>query len=645
MGAKKGKGKGKGKGKKKKEVPPVIVKKEEPKPKPIIVEDPIPVTTHLAEMEETIEMYNKELMGEIYEETPITYQNFKKNFIFNLQKTVHQLNFIKGKRLKYEETEKAYLWYMEKMKAFEKLKSIDTRTSQLNYQNFPKVDTIKKSDYYEARNFPINFEYDHRDGNIGTMPPKDYLKQFQVRRLTKKEEAPETGIDTDYFGKERPFTAFEKPGQSDKNSTRLISGKTSFKDRLQSATTAHTNTMMKTANTSFTNLAGNLFEQPHRMNIIHEEPQIEMKKDIKAFYSTYKPKYNDENLRIEKLDMDMKNKQLKEKRFIEETKDLMNEWGISRSKNQEDFVRKREMRKIVEIFEEKFRKEEEEAKLALEKRLQEKKNTRKGLIVDDEDEQDEQMDKGKDEDFDGGDEGEEEVEHVVTNKIKNTQGEGEFLLKKNKEVVQNIKIKSETLLDKEKLQIDIMLKNEKLPNEMKPALSLLNPIINTRSTYGKNRGLNEIDNPKDGYKYHYHPMSIMDEINKEEIYSEAKFKKRPLTGINFKPVDKIMDDYLDKRKEISSFRREELVKLKDTLLGKDIHIPLTNLENTFLPADDKIKEYPKVFMPRPGTGLLPKTIIPVKKKSKSAKKSGASGAVAPKSAKKSGSKPKSKKKK
>jgi len=638
MGAKKGKGKGKGK-KKKVEAPVIVIKKEEPKPEPI-PEDPIPITTHLLEMEETIEAYRKEVLDEVYEETPIFHLNFKKNFISALQNLVYQLSFIKDKRLKYEETEKVYVWYREKMSAFDKLKNVDTRTSQLSHQRFPRVDHIVKDDYYEARNFPLNFEFDFRDGNMGIMPPKDHLKQFQVKHIVKQEEQNDkydpTNTTNDFFAKDRPFTAFDREKSLQDQKLRIQSA---YTNRLQSATTNNTGSQFNqtnyrptTANTS--GLGAALIEPVHKVNILHEDLHIGQNRDIKSFYSTYKPKYESNTLNLEKLDMQMKHKQLKEKRFLEETKDFLHEWGSTKSKKEEEVERKREIKKIFEVFEEKYKKEEEDARIALDRELKEKKSSRKGLIVED---QEELLEIGKEESFKDDD----DEEHIVINKVKNMYVDN--LLIKNEEKIGNIKIKSDTIINKSNLPNDLMTKNQdltKLPNEMKPALSILNPIAHTRQIYSKNVNLKEIDNPKDGYAFHYHPLSILENLNNEEIHPERAFKKRPLTGINFKPVDKILDDYLDKRKEISEFRKAELIKLKDTLLNKDIHVPLTNLQNALLPPNNIKDNYPKHFLPRPGSGLQPKIFRPAEKKRG---KSGKKGAGA--SASKSTSKPKKIKKK
>jgi hypothetical protein len=136
----------------------------------LITNEPNP---YLNEMKYRLETYKAELEESIKSNKKIEHESFKKNFFASLENLVHQVIYIKDKKLREEKIDSIYKWYDSKSSFFRSLNPIDVRTDKNFYENFPSVDKHIKSDYYEAQNYPLDFEKEHRTEEGGLLPPRD----------------------------------------------------------------------------------------------------------------------------------------------------------------------------------------------------------------------------------------------------------------------------------------------------------------------------------------------------------------------------------------------------------------------------------------------------------------------------------------
>lgn len=140
---------------------------------PILEEISIDNNPMFNEMKYRLNIYKEEQIKSIKENKRIENDNFKKNFYTSLENLLNQISNLRDKKLKASKIEVVFKWFKVKMTFFNDLNTITKRTDKNVYENYPNLDTNVKSDYYEAGNYPTNFERDHRTEDEGLMPPKD----------------------------------------------------------------------------------------------------------------------------------------------------------------------------------------------------------------------------------------------------------------------------------------------------------------------------------------------------------------------------------------------------------------------------------------------------------------------------------------
>jgi hypothetical protein len=126
----------------------------------------------LEEMRKQLEAYKNEFEESSKNEKKISNLKFKKNLFSCLENLLLQVVYIKEKKLRQQKIETIYKWFQNKKSFFESVNPINTRTNKNFYEVYPKI-SQEKSNYYEARNYPIEFEKEHRTEEVGILPPKD----------------------------------------------------------------------------------------------------------------------------------------------------------------------------------------------------------------------------------------------------------------------------------------------------------------------------------------------------------------------------------------------------------------------------------------------------------------------------------------
>jgi hypothetical protein len=127
----------------------------------------------LTEMMSDLEKYKSDLTEWVMHGKHFENENFKKTFFTSLENLLNQVIFIRDIKLKDEKIENIYKWYKTKWKYFYDLNEITKKTKKYDYENPTSPSDYKKSNYYEAGNYPLNYEKDNRTEETGIMPPKD----------------------------------------------------------------------------------------------------------------------------------------------------------------------------------------------------------------------------------------------------------------------------------------------------------------------------------------------------------------------------------------------------------------------------------------------------------------------------------------
>jgi len=172
---------------------------------------------------------------------------------------------------------------------------------------------------------------------------------------------------------------------------------------------------------------------------------------------------------------------------------------------------------------------------------------------------------------------------------------------------------------------------EKIPTDKVILMKANDKVFEARHTYGTLLKVKEIDNYKDGYKYHVTPLSIYDNLNIENL-KDKKFKapediradqpKRPSTGFEFLRSrynnNPDADNFLNQRKNLTNFNKEYAFKSSEKV--RNLSYNIERIKSAFNPpVDDKV--YPKFFLPTPGFGLVVRAVDPNGKKKKKRGKS------------------------
>jgi len=327
-------------------------------------------------------------------------------------------------------------------------------------------------------------------------------------------------------------------------------------------------------------------------------------KEIKSNYYAFAPKYNFENLYIEKLIRDNKQKQLADNRYFYENHDALNTFGLARAYKKSETERQLNIKRILSN-------QKYEPKEDITRKDEETKNKSDSL-------------------------GNKPSYKISINKIKNMHSEKaekheedkskneEGLVKNPNEVTMEINIKKKNdakiLLDslKEKLVGEFNGdKLSELPSEAVVGASLLDPLLSVRNLYQKNIDIKQIDLTKTQYSMHYRPLSVFDVTNCENSLDNLKFKPpqrnpnllKPSTSYDFKRVDP-EDNPLNRRRLLSSSKQFEVNKIKDSLRHKLIQIK--DINNKLI-VPDKHEVFFSTFLPIPGIRLKAKEVEKKKK--------------------------------
>lgn len=542
------------------------------------------------EMKYRLDIYRDEVEKGIQTNIPIEHENFKKNFYTALDALLIQASFIKDKKLRTEKIVKVFEWFKLKIDSFNNLKCIDTRTDKNPYENYPNMENSIKSDYYQAVNYPTIFEREHRTEDEGLMPPKDRLKEFKTKKITR-----------DLLNRDKAEEDFKGLN----NLNKFDQTKTNDKQRIMSAASS---IALRTTHYTASNTGTKFFQPANLPNI---ETPFDPIREIKSSYSYLRPKYDYSHLILEKNCINEKNKELAEKRTQEEMKEYINQWGMQKAKFKEDVHKKHELKVLIKHYNKALKKEESQDEIVQEEKIHDNLNT--NMVIQDNPLSSEEKSQLINDQAEESEKPEEITKKVETNKMRNVLN---FKLPVNPdEITINIKVKEKVSEKQKELLTEVKTKHDRIPPELSYNLKSQDKVQYMRNTFNTLINVKEIDNPKDGYKYHFNPLSAFDNCNVQIMSVSPTLiqNNRPSTGFNFmlKNMEKGNDNFLAQRRTLSNFKTRDTLQLKDKLRKNNVTMAL--LEEAFLPPSDHVS-YPKYYLPVPGHGLLSKPIEPPKKR-------------------------------
>ena len=209
----------------------------------------------------------------------------------------------------------------------------------------------------------------------------------------------------------------------------------------------------------------------------------------------------------------------------------------------------------------------------------------------------------------------------TTNKIKNLDKKTNLINCNKEEIKHNIKFNEDSSYKKSENITKQMKQNlEKIPTDKVIIMKAHDSVYSTRHTFGILLNVKEIDNSKDGYKYHNNPLSLYDDMNlnldnKINIKEKIIENKRPGTGYEFlrshynRNVNK--EDLLNQRKNLAEYNSVNDFKKPEK--PRNCSLNYERVRSAFIPPTDE-RRYPKFFLPEPGCGLLSRPFDPNEKK-------------------------------
>lgn len=635
----------KGKSKKKKPAPPKVY--EMPtifKPverKPVIIKQCLDYNKIRSELKEKIEKYKEDKIKKIYDNIEIENSEFVVPFFEKLKLTfdyIENMTDEYSKSLNYNEL---WTWYCEKTKNYNDIFKINARTKEGVYEKLDNINVSEKNEYFEAKNYPTEFEIHHRTQDGAILPSKDRLKEVS-RKQVEGYIDPKT---VDYFDRRKSFVfdhlLYKK--EKDELFAKIQSAKIykqsntlkNKKDEIENLkeigiiptkyNEAKIQKMQSNNQSIINNDNVNITQNSSFTNFKHE---IGAKREIKSSYVHYKGDYEYISLNVENKKMAITNKDLKEKRNIQEHKEFLNEWGRAKSHYKTTREIKHEIKDIINNEEKQILKSKE----ICSSNIKEIKTVFGSII---------NIGEKKKDDIKENTEFLNDLEEVmefkednkpILNKVDitrpftaltsaNSTGMNSSFTTKSK----NINIKNRNLFSAklEKLQLyknDI--NREKIPTSATIQLRNHDKVFDIRSNFNKFIDVKQIDNSKNSYAYHFTPLSAFDRKNinskeKENQLSKNKIQCRPKSGVELlrnKKYDCL--NLLETRKLLADLNTNLVKDVKDHMNKKGVI--LKNLNEKILNPNIESR-YNNYYLPKSNMNLLDRPKDPKAKKRKKGK--------------------------
>ena len=590
----------------------------------------------LKELASYLDSYKKNYKKSIDTRIEMKNSSFLNNIFSNLQKLLSEVCYIESKEIFEQKLISVYNWFTKTFNTYKTLSQIKYHTDPAPDQKLTEEElNVDNKDYQEKMNelfIARHNEVSHRTILNDVQRPGDLIMSMKTRHIRKPEVIqPKKLIDT----KENKDTR-ENKGKE------ILSSSMGMKSTFYSTSKSFSNIF-----TGNTNMAMN------KTKTVIYEP----KKEIKSSYSYTRPKYTFQQLSVEQMINSQRNKELNDKRMNEELKQSLNEFGNNKSTYKSNLQKKYELSKIIELYDKKISERDDEREnndkingeeneedlieyfhnqknpqrnrssasihfLQRKKTSEMIKSPQRTLMRTFSTVQAPQMQKE-----------ETRKEKIIVDNIQNVNKKN-YVYKSSNEKKFDVKIKID---QKEAKNKNYQYKNEKeedIPNDLLIKEKNNNGILNARVSNHDLCSFKHHAPLKKNYHNYYNPLSGYDSMNYHNFYNERLIYERnrnnrinfnnraSMTCVDFAKNNFNHENYLEMRSTMDNFKINELKKLKSSRsLSKRIVIKNTKLRSkgdnvideniNFLSLQEaftnptKQVTYPKLFLPRSGSGLLP----------------------------------------
>lgn len=566
----------------------------------------------LIELVSYLTKFKEEYQDSIIKKKEIKNISYHTNLFQNLHKLLSELSYIESKEIFNLKLDKIYFWFNKTIEGEKSIAQISRYTNPLPDEILTEEELNVDNPHYQERQNEIFITkqnaVSHRTILNNIAKPSELIQSLETRTIMPKlsnrdDKRPIKDIFTSSIGMKSTFYSTAK------STNNIFVHDTNF----------------------------------NRKRSIMFEP----KKEIKNSYSYLRPRFSFGQLLIEKMIMEEKNKVIQEKRTNEEIGSYIVHFGHNKSRYKSDIQKKYEINSLIELYDNKLKEEENE-------------NEKNDTINEDEEDLKEYFEKG-------GRELEKKKFYASIHISSNIRNPNKFArtysttnplldnkAKKLKVITNNVQnmnkknriYKSEDEKEytyytkvnkievKDKTYIYFIKKDEtELPGEVLLQEKRNNNILNERINNQKMCSVKSTDPLKTNYYSYYFPLSGYDSMNYSSFHNNRYryqrnsrqsniSKSNSTTCVDFAKKNFNYDNYLEVRNTMSSFKMNELRKLKAShSLGKriiirnskrnkplkplkeDNNIDMKSLENAFLtPTSQKV--YPQMYLPKSVSGLL-----------------------------------------
>lgn len=599
----------------------------------------------LNEIDSKISNFNAETKNYIENGSAIDDFEFKQSFFSKLESLVVQLKMMEDPYLKSLHIDTVWDWYTKNYKFYFDVSHIKERTTKNTYERHDNTLNNKNVITYQASNLPLEFESDHRTEDAGILPPKERLKEFKVKHVD---------LYMNLMKDSEAINNFSEK-ELDEKDKMLLSATSGFPMR----STQYTN--FNAGNVYSQNSTSSKFFPSNSLKDISKFTELERLREIKSSYGFNRPKYTLENLNVENKFLIEKNRELAEKRNLEEHREFIDKWGRARSQYKESVDTKYDILKGIkrQNYEIQHAKENERTNLksafsAYSEARSEDSKDAPNLSNFNQESKLQTLNAIKIVSETSQQVAEQAAPELIkeepglkskvnTNNAKYSHNEENLYKKansKNKNVqqivttTQNIK-SSSSKLSKTELLKEVKADSEKqdrFPYESAVYLKMLDPVFEARANFGKFIDVKQIDNAKSSYKTAYTPLSAYDTVyvekekeqrHRENLRKNLEIKHRPTTGVELLRSNLFnAENLLENRKLFSQFTSNLISEIKTDQAKKQNNMPLLDLTEKLAIPDVTSLFYNHTYLPNFQCQLVPHPAekAPPKKRPKSKKK-------------------------
>ena len=606
--------------------------------------------------------------------------NFKQIIFDHLEKMIIEISCLTNAEIRNERIQKLFLWYEAKIKLFEDIRKIQEKS----YKEKNEIDDLeifneKESKKNQAKEEIMNEEeknvkedLKHRNKD---MLYKDMLQDYKRKHIRNKylsENITRTNKELEF-----------PPTKNEKFMYKTLSSM-SFKNYSHSGemTTFYSTKNGKNAFTLKKNLGNEEQNYYSLFNLYNKNYIPPLDRETKFSYSYNRPKYDYNTMIIENNIIEKKIKELKEKRTNEEIKEKLDKFGAGKAKYKESIINKYELKNVINMYANtndfnsnllsKYKLKSPLIKSNLPKRFSKLKESKLNDGSYDDNMVENKFEK-KENMFRPRKLGKRSYSQIIDkkfnflkedpkmeiNKIKNMDNNTKKILEKEKDEIKVIKIKLKQPKEKiNKKYVKLKENYSDIPNDVIYEIFNKNALFKQKFLYDNLCNIKfkkdeanikkDTENEESESEYHNFYMSAYDfgNIKKLEKFSKnSSENNKPNKTRNeniIETFDSNKDNFLNFRKTMNSWKRDNFEKLYNTIKSKENN-DQTNLtpESKFISFKRKMNLrqrkqnsllyamvnpieqslYPTYFLPRNGSMLLKrKTLNEKKGKNKKKKK-------------------------